>query len=90
MFIYRKDDALRHTLDQLQTALAAERVGCRLEHHDDGPWLILDGDRTDMSVTLDPDGMATSVWVQMGDDRPDLLDALVNAFERLGWEATEL
>lgn len=89
MFIYRKDDAPRHTLDQLQRVLTAEGVGCRVEQHDDGPWIVLDGGRTDMSVTLDSDGTANSVMVQIGDDPLELLDTMVRALERLGWEAGE-
>jgi hypothetical protein len=89
MFVYLRDDAPRRTLDQVQAELTAQGVACRVEHLADGPWLVLDGDRTDMSVTVDPDGTATSAMVQLGDDSPATLDRLFAAFNRLGWEVAD-
>ena len=86
MFLYRLDDAPRRPLDQLREALAAAAVRCRVEHHADGSWLVLEGDRTAMSVMVDPDGTATSAMVQVGDESPEVLYRLFEAFERRGWE----
>ncbi len=90
MFVYRPDDAPKRSLDQFQDALVAEGIKCRVEHLDDGPWLALDGDRIDMSVTVDDDGTASSVMVQIGDASPDELDRLFGLFKRLGWEVAEV
>lgn len=84
VFVYRGDDAARRSLPELQADLAAAGVRCRIEELEDGPWLILDGYKTDMSVDLDRDGTATSVMIQRMDSAT-VLDPLFRAFERLGW-----
>lgn len=90
VFIYRPDDAPKRSLGQLQAAFVAEGIKCRVEHLDDGPWFVLDGDRIDMSVTVEDDGNASSVMVQIGDGPPDELDRLFSAFTRLGWEVADV
>lgn len=84
VFVYRDDDAPRRSLPELQTDLAAAGVRCRIEELEDGPWLVLDGHETDMSVTVDRDGTATSVMIQCMDSAT-VLDPLFTAFARLGW-----
>lgn len=84
VFVYRGDDAARRSLPELQADLAGAGVRCRIEEFEDGPWLILDGYETDMSVTLDRDGTASSVMIQCMDS-PTVLDPLLTALQRLGW-----
>ena len=84
VFVYRGDNTPRRSLPELQGDLAAAAVRCHIEELDDGPWLVLDGHETDMSITLDPDGTATSAMVQCLDS-PAVLDPLFTAFGRLGW-----
>ena len=84
VFIYRGDDARRRSLTELQGELAAAKVLCRIDMREDGPWLVLEGHATDMSITVDPDGTATSAMVQCMDS-PAVLDRLFAAFESLGW-----
>jgi hypothetical protein len=84
VFVYRGDNAPRRSLLDLQRDLATAGVRCRIEELEDGPWLVLDGHETDMSITLDPDGTATSAMVQCLDS-PAVLDPLFTAFGRLGW-----
>ncbi len=84
VFVYRGDDAPRRSLTQVQADLSDAGIRCRLEQLDDGPWLVLDGNESDMSITVDPDGTATSALVQCRDS-PSVLDRLFAAFERLGW-----
>ena len=87
VFIYSKEAAPRRSLPELQAELAAAGVRCQIEHLDDGPWLVLEGHETDMSITVDADGTATSAMVQCMDS-PDVLDRLFQAFERLQWAVT--
>jgi hypothetical protein len=84
VFVYRGDNAPRRSLPDLQRDLATAGVRCRIEELEDGPWLVLDGHETDMSITLDPDGTVTSAMVQCLDP-PAVLDPLFTAFGRLGW-----
>lgn len=84
VFIYRDDTALRRTLPELQQELGRAGVVCRIEELDDGPWLVLEGHQTDMSITVDADGTAASAMVQC-QDSASVTGKLLNAFEQLGW-----
>lgn len=84
VFVYRGDNAPPRSLLELQRDLATAGVRCRIEELEDGPWLMLEEHETDMSIALDPHGMATSALVQCLDS-PAALDPLFSAFERLGW-----
>lgn len=84
VFVYRDDNSARLTLDQLQSELDRIGVSCSIEQLPDGPWLVLNGCDTDMSITVDAVGTATSAMVQCNDPQ-DVLDRLFAAFEKLGW-----
>jgi hypothetical protein len=86
VFVYRGDDAPRRSLPELQRELATAGIPCRIEALEDGPWLVLDGHETDMSITVDADGTATGAVVQCLDS-PAVLESLFTAFERIGWVA---
>jgi hypothetical protein len=94
VFVYLGEGAPRRTLAELQAELARMGVPCTVEELADGPWLVLVGPsadvhRTDMSITLDSGGVATSAMVQVGDEPSEVLDRLLAAFVRLGWEVPD-
>jgi hypothetical protein len=94
VFVCLGDGAPRRTVAELQAELARVGVPCTVEELADGPWLVLsgpraDGRRTDLSITLDSDGVATSAMVQVGDEPPQVLDRLLAAFVGLGWEVPD-
>jgi|GEM_PF-6264336 len=91
VFVHLGDGAPRRTVAELQADLARLGALFTVEGLAGSPWLVLagptaDGHPTDMSVTVDPDGVATSAMVQVGSEPPEVLDRLLAAFVRLGWE----
>jgi hypothetical protein len=87
IFACRGEQADTRSLEEL-CVLLSKRLGvaCRVELSD-GPWIVLDGFQTDMSITVDGSGNATSAMVQVGlDDDPGIVDRLCRALEELGWE----
>jgi hypothetical protein len=89
LFVYRRNDAPRHTPDQLAAALTAAGAACRVERLADGLWLVLAGGRTDGGLTVGDDGTADSLMLRPGDDPPGVLDTLFAGLERLGWEVAD-
>ncbi len=76
VFVCREDDSPRLTLDQLQSEFSHAGVACRIAQQPDRPWLVLDGCETDMSITVNADGIATSAMVHATIHRTCSIDSL--------------
>lgn len=87
MFIFRNDNLHLHSLSELQSLLQSNGVNCSIEEYDLGPWLVLEGEgeRTDMSMTVDQDGTVSSAMIQFGDDPTDHISKMLEVFRQIGW-----
>lgn len=86
LFAYRRDDAAGQTPELFVAALVSRGVACRIENLDDGPWLVLDGNQIDASMTVATDGTANSLMIQIPGELPAEFDLLITALKELDWE----
>lgn len=89
LFAFRGDRALKQAPESFVAELASRSVACHLENLDDGLWLVLDGNSIDASMTVDADGTANSLMIQIADESPAEPDALITALKELDWEFAE-
>ncbi len=87
MFIFRNDNGHLYSLTELQSLLQSNGVNCLIEEYELGPWLVLEGqgERTDLSMTVDQDGTVSSAMIQFGDDSSEHITKMLEVFRQIGW-----
>ena len=90
LFICPNDGAPPITVEEIRNRFVASQLPCNIESEDGDPWLVFDGQRSDLVFTVTPDGHASSAVLQaVTDDDPELADRVFQVFETFGWSYVE-
>jgi hypothetical protein len=88
LFIYRGETGQARTPGQLRDVLSVAGLSCQLEPDRFGVWLVFDGGLTNINLTVEADGTASSAIVQT-EDITGRIDRLLGVFNELGWQEAD-
>jgi hypothetical protein len=89
LFICPEESAGPITVDQIRQHFASAGLPCSIEMHDD-PWIVFDGQGSDLVLTVEPDGTASSAVMQVsGGEDPEFGERVLAVFETFGWRCDE-